>query len=71
MFYVIKVLKETRNSYFCVPQKSSVNVCLMKILKSTATKKVTVCFYSLGEEKSKEKKKNSFRNISNFNHGFV
>ena len=29
----------------------------MKILKSTTTKKVTVCFYSLGEEKSKEKKK--------------
>ena len=42
----------------------------MKILKSTATKKVTVCFYSLGEEKSKEKK-NIFRNISNFNHAFV
>ena len=31
--------------FLCNPQKLSVNVCLMKILKSTATKKVTVCFY--------------------------
>ena len=27
--------------------KPSVNVCLMKILKSTVTKKVIVCFYNL------------------------
>ena len=32
------------------PQKSLVNVCVMKILKSTVTKKVNVCFHSLGEE---------------------
>ena len=31
-------------------QKSSVNVCLMKILKSIVTKKVIACFYNLGEE---------------------
>ena len=34
----------------CNPQKSSVNVRLMKILKNTVTKKVIVCFYNLGEE---------------------
>ena len=34
----------------CNPQKSLVNVCFMKILKSTVTKKVIACFYSLGEE---------------------
>ena len=28
----------------------SVNYCLMKILKGTVTKKVTVCFDNLGEE---------------------
>ena len=32
------------------PQKSSINVLLMKILKSTVTKKVIVCFYKLSEE---------------------
>ena len=32
------------------PPKSLINVCLMKILKSTVTKKVVVCFYNLGEE---------------------
>ena len=37
--------------FFCNPQKSSVNVCLKKILKSTVTRKVIVCFYNLGEEK--------------------
>ena len=36
--------------FFCNPQKSSVTVCLMKILKSTIPKKVIVCFYNLGEE---------------------
>ena len=36
----------------CNPQKSSVNVCLMKILKSTVAKKnVIVCFFNLCEEK--------------------
>ena len=30
---------------------SSVNVCFMKIWKSTVTKKVIVCFNNLGEEK--------------------
>ena len=34
----------------CNPQKSSVNVCLMNILKSTVTKNVIVCFNNLGEE---------------------
>ena len=44
-------LKKTGNSYFCVTQKkSSFNVCPIKILKSTVIKKVTVCFYNLGEE---------------------
>ena len=36
--------------FFCNPQKSSVNVCIMEILKSTVTKKVIVCFNNLGEE---------------------
>ena len=36
--------------FLCNPQKSSVNVFLMKILKSTITKKVVVWFYNLGEE---------------------
>ena len=43
-------LKETGNSYFYVTPKIIVNVCLMKSLKSTVTKKVSVCFYNLGEE---------------------
>ena len=30
-------------------QKSLLNVCLMKILKTTLTKKVIVRFYNLGE----------------------
>ena len=29
--------------FLCNPQKSSVNVCLMKILKSTVVKKVILC----------------------------
>ena len=36
--------------FLCDPQKSSVNVCLIKILKGTVTKKVIVCFYNLSEE---------------------
>ena len=42
-----------RNAQFIFlrnPQKSSVKVCLMKILKSTVTKKITVYFYNLSEE---------------------
>ena len=34
----------------CNPQKSLVNVCLMKLLKSTVTKQVIMCFYNLGEK---------------------
>ena len=45
------ILKETRKFIFlCNSEKSSVNVYLMKILKSTVTKKVIVCFHRLGEE---------------------
>ena len=40
------------------PQKSSINVCLMEILKSTVTKKVIVGFYNLGEE--------NFLNVATF-----
>ena len=36
--------------FLCNPPKSSVNVCLMKVLKALSTKKVFVCFYILGEE---------------------
>ena len=32
------------------PQKSLVNVYLIKILKNTVAKKVIVCFYNLGEQ---------------------
>ena len=46
-----KILKEIRNSYFCDLQKLSVNVYLMKILKSIVTKKVIARFNNLGEEK--------------------
>ena len=39
-------LKETRNSYLCVTSESHrlANVCLMKILKHTVTKKVIEVF---------------------------
>ena len=36
--------------FLCNPQKSWANVCLMKKLKSTVIKKVTVCFYNFCEE---------------------
>ena len=36
--------------FLCNPQKSLVNISFMKILKSTVTEKVIVCFYNLGEE---------------------
>ena len=35
--------------FLCNPQKLSINVCLMKLLKSTVPKKVIVCFYNLGD----------------------
>ena len=38
--------------FLCNPQKSSVNVYLMTILKSTVTEKVIACFNNLGEENS-------------------
>ena len=45
------MLKETRNSYFCVtPTKMFFS---REILKSTVTKKVIVCFYNLGEQNFK------------------
>ena len=40
----------TQFIFLCNPQKSLVNICLMKILESTVTKKVVVCFYNVGEE---------------------
>ena len=52
--YVITSTNNKGNAQFiflCKPQKSSVNVCLMKMLKSTVTKKVIACFYNLGEGK--------------------
>ena len=36
--------------FLCNSKKSSVNDCLVEILKSTVTKKVTVFLYNLGEE---------------------
>ena len=54
------------------PQKSSANVCLMKKLKSTVTKKVIVWFYYFCEEKFWKLKVAAFvYNISNFYDGFV
>ena len=52
-FKNVQLMKFKGNARFIFlynPQKSLVNVCLMKILKSTVTKKVIVCFYDLGEE---------------------
>ena len=46
---IVLILKETRNSYFCVNPQKSVNVWLPKILKH-CHKKVIVCSYYLGEE---------------------
>ena len=40
-------LKETRNSYFCVtPKNHRLMFFSWKMLKSTVTKKVIVCFYN-------------------------
>ena len=51
IFFKIGALKGNAEFIFlCDPQKLSVKVCLMKIIKSTFTKKVIVCFNNLGEE---------------------
>ena len=55
--------------FLCNPQKSSVNVCLKKILKSTVTKEVTVCVLITWVKKTL--KTSSFCNISDFRKGFV
>ena len=48
VFYKKGILNGNADFIFlCNPQKSSVNACFMKILKSTVTKKVIVCFYKL------------------------
>ena len=47
---LIYIKENAQFIFLCNPQKSSVNVCLMKILKRTVTKKVIVCFYNFGEE---------------------
>ena len=39
---LIELIGNAQFIFLCNPQKSSVNVCLMKILKSTVTKKVIV-----------------------------
>ena len=36
--------------FLCNPQKSSVNVCLMTIIKNTVTNKVIVSIYNLAEK---------------------
>ena len=47
----MKMLNETRNWYFCVtPENQWQFLSQEKILKSTATKEVIVCFYNLGRE---------------------
>ena len=55
--------------FLCNPQKSSVNICFKKILKSTANKKVIVYFYNLFEENLL--KIAAFVSISNLYNGFV
>ena len=37
-------------TFLCNPQKPSINVSLMKILKSTFTKKVIACFCKFSEK---------------------
>ena len=54
--------------FLCNPPKSSVNVCLMKILKGTVTKK---WFCVLIIYMKKTFKSSSFWIISNFHNGFV
>ena len=36
--------------FLCNLQKSSINVCLIKLLKKHCHEKVTVCVYNLGEQ---------------------
>ena len=55
--------------FLCNPKKLSVNICLVKILKITVTKKVIVRFNNLSEVK-KTSKSSSFHNISSFHNGF-
>ena len=43
----VRVKRNTQFILLCNPQKSSVNVCVMKILISSVSKK-SVCFYKLG-----------------------
>ena len=45
-----KLKRNAQFIFLCNPQKPSVNVCPKKILKSTVTKNLIVCFYNLGEE---------------------
>ena len=49
-FTCIQLKGNAQFIFLCNPQKSSVNVFLMKILKSTVTIKETVCLNNLGEE---------------------
>ena len=48
---LIKLLQETRNSYFCLTPKNHrlMFVSLKRLKKSTVTKKLFVCFNNLGE----------------------
>ena len=58
--------------FLCNPQQSSANVCLMKKLKSTVTKKVIVCFYNFCEENFSKLKVAAFLyNTFNFYDGFI
>ena len=52
LFTLMKFLfkKNAQFIFLNNPEKSLVNVCLVKILNSTVTKKVIVCFYNLGAE---------------------
>ena len=54
-------LKETRNSYFCVTSKYHLLMFVSLNIKKRCHKKVSVCFYNLGE---KTFKSSSFCNIS-------
>ena len=49
--YIIQYIEGNAQFLFlCNPQKSLVNVSLMKTIKEHSHKKVIVCFYNLGEE---------------------
>ena len=49
LFTEVRFKGNVQSIFLCNPKKLSVNIC-MKMLKSTVTKKVSVCFYNLGEE---------------------